>query len=248
MEGPYSGFSEIYDHHMRFVPYDRWVQYIQEIVVLCGLTITSVADLGCGTGNTALPWARMGLRTIGIDASSAMLERAARKAAEEGVPLELIQRDIRDFTLDTRVDLITCLYDTVNYLTERGSVEDMFRAVRRNLAPQGLFIFDLNSRHKLSTVTKDTFYFEEDHYHLIWQQQYREDEEIWSVRLTGFIRDEDGRFRLFREEHKERAYSRSEIKESLGRAGLRPVACFKAYTFNSASSTDDRFYFVAEGE
>ena len=63
-----------------------------------------VLELGCGTGEDALWLARRGAQVTATDASPAMLEIAARKAAAAGVadriafaPLDL--RDIGDWVL-----------------------------------------------------------------------------------------------------------------------------------------------------
>lgn len=246
MDSSYGGFSRIYDEHMRFVPYDRWIEYVERMARLLGRSPGSVVDLGTGTGNTALPWARKGMRVVGVDSSEGMLRQAAAKAETEGLSLTLLCQDIRHFQLEEPVELATCLYDTVNYLLEPDSVSQFFDSVKRNLVPGGLFIFDVNSYHKLSSIKSDTFHFREDSYHLVWDQEFLEEEALWITKLTGFIREEDGRYSLFQEEHRERAYRRLEILDLLSQAGLRSLACYRAYSFEPPSPTDDRFFFAAE--
>jgi tRNA/tmRNA/rRNA uracil-C5-methylase (TrmA/RlmC/RlmD family) len=48
-----------------------------------------VLDVACGSGNTALVAARRHCEVSGIDDVRALLERATRRAAAEGVPLLL---------------------------------------------------------------------------------------------------------------------------------------------------------------
>jgi ubiquinone/menaquinone biosynthesis C-methylase UbiE len=63
-----------------------------------------VLELGCGTGRVSLPLARAGVRLIGVDRSSAMLEVTKRRTAKRssfdrlktrGTSLSLVRADIR---------------------------------------------------------------------------------------------------------------------------------------------------------
>jgi SAM-dependent methyltransferase len=54
-----------------------------------------VVDVGCGTGRHAVALAAAGLRVTGVDLSPAMLARAASRASDVGVELELIEADAR---------------------------------------------------------------------------------------------------------------------------------------------------------
>lgn len=45
-----------------------------------------VLDLGCGDGTTALPAARLGAEVLGIDIAANLVEAAARRATEAGLP------------------------------------------------------------------------------------------------------------------------------------------------------------------
>ena len=42
--------------------------------------VRNVLDLGCGTGNHALPLAQLGYEIVGVDRSKGMLESARKKA------------------------------------------------------------------------------------------------------------------------------------------------------------------------
>jgi ubiquinone/menaquinone biosynthesis C-methylase UbiE len=50
--------------------------------------VTTVLDLGCGTGSDSLGLARRGLRVTGMDYSAVALERARAKAQAEDLPIE----------------------------------------------------------------------------------------------------------------------------------------------------------------
>lgn len=53
-------------------------------------------DVGCGTGRHAVPLALAGARVTGVDLSPAMLARAAARAEDAGVALDLVEADARE--------------------------------------------------------------------------------------------------------------------------------------------------------
>ena len=105
-----------------------------------------VLELGCGTGRVALPIARAGIETVGLDVSPKMLDAARRKAAElteNDGPLLLLQRDMRELALDRAFGLVIVPF---NGFLSLLSVEDQVRTlsrVRDHLAPDGRLVFDI---------------------------------------------------------------------------------------------------------
>jgi SAM-dependent methyltransferase len=70
---------------------------VAELVALLDLPAGSrLLDVGCGTGRHAVPLALAGFRVTGVDLSPAMLARAAARAWEAGVELELVEADARE--------------------------------------------------------------------------------------------------------------------------------------------------------
>src|SRR4029079_2302418 len=73
-----------------------------------------VLELGCGTGRIAVPIARSGVRTVGIDRSEEMLSRAKKRVARArvGQRLSLIRGDIRElpFTRRTKFSAVLAAY------------------------------------------------------------------------------------------------------------------------------------------
>lgn len=65
-----------------------------------------VLDIGIGQGRNALPLARQGLEIVGIDPSGVAVETVREAATREGLPLEAIQTDFRDFHPDTPFDAV----------------------------------------------------------------------------------------------------------------------------------------------
>ena len=65
-----------------------------------------VLDLGCGLGNLTLEAARRGCTVTAIDASPTAVARIRETAGEEGLPVDAIESDLRDFQIDNDYDTI----------------------------------------------------------------------------------------------------------------------------------------------
>ena len=147
----YDEFANIYDR-LQNIDYASFVDYYQKIFESFSLKPELVLDLACGTGNVTIPLAERGYDMIGVDMSGEMLNIAADKARAKNLDILFLNQDMTEFELYGTVDAIVCSLDGVNYLTEDWQLEQLFALVKNYLNPDGIFIFDINSKYKLSKV------------------------------------------------------------------------------------------------
>ena len=83
----YSEFANVYDIFMEDTPYKKWYQFIEDCIKEQELTVQSVCELGCGTGQMTMLFAKSGRDVIGIDYSPEMLMVAQDHAYEEEVSI-----------------------------------------------------------------------------------------------------------------------------------------------------------------
>ncbi len=102
-----------------------------------------VLEIGCGTGRVTLPIARAGIEIVGLDVAPSMLARLHDKAASEGLDVDMVEADCREFSLNRKFALIICPFSAMQHLHDRGSVEAFLERVRAHLAPGAHFIFDV---------------------------------------------------------------------------------------------------------
>ena len=103
----------------------------------------AVLELACGTGQLTIPIALRGLPTVGLDLSGAMLKVAKRRASAAGASVLFLQGDMRDFALGRDFSLIIVARNSLLHLLTTADLLAAFTAVRRHLARDGVFAFDI---------------------------------------------------------------------------------------------------------
>jgi SAM-dependent methyltransferase len=78
-----------------------------------------------------------------------MLALAAKKSPKS----QLYLHDITNFDLGERFDVIICPFDTINHITTFSGWKRVFNNARRHLNSGGIFIFDVNTEHKMESYT-----------------------------------------------------------------------------------------------
>ncbi len=111
----------------------------------------SVLDLGCGTGSHALLLADRGYRITGIDASPGMLRLARAKARGRRNPA-FRRADMRSFDLGRTFDAAICMDGAFTHLLTDRDLVTHLRAVRRHLAPDGVYAFEFARALREETV------------------------------------------------------------------------------------------------
>ncbi|MFH1570439.1 MAG: class I SAM-dependent methyltransferase [Gemmatimonadota bacterium] len=105
-----------------------------------------VLELGCGSGRTLLPIATAGIDIVGLESSADMLARGRRRLA--ALPrqvrdrVELVEGDMRDFSLGRTFTLITIPYRTFQHLLEPEDQRRALAAMAAHLEPGGRLVYN----------------------------------------------------------------------------------------------------------
>ena len=244
----YEDFASVYDALMDDYDYDAWAQhYLSLMRDGEGSLPVRAAECACGTGSLTVRLAGSGVRMVGVDLSRSMLRRAEEKARKWGVEAAFVCQDMKKLQLPRRVGAILATCDGVNYLTRPEDVKAFFAAACAQLIPGGKLCFDCSSRHKLQEVMGDAFFGEErDGVATLWQNRYNPDTHVITMDVTFFVREEDGRYRRFREEHRQRAHSETEILTWLKEAGFENIRSYGVMRDDAPKAEDMRIHYVAE--
>ena len=101
--------------------------------------VKTLLDIGCGTGNHALPLARRGYSVAGVDRSPAMLAQARAKAGDN---CDFFEGDARDFELDAQFDAAIMMFAVLGYQLENDDVMLALKNARRHVKTGGIFCAD----------------------------------------------------------------------------------------------------------
>lgn len=247
----YSEFARVYDLFMDNIPYEEWCDYLVMLLKQHGVDDGLVLELGCGTGNMTEALKRRGYDMIGIDNSEEMLAEAIEKSMESDSdtgekPVLYLCQDMREFELYGTVRAVVSVCDSMNYILEPGELLQVFRLVNNYLDPEGVFIFDLNTRYKYEKILGEQTIGEtrEDHC-FIWDNYYDEASRVNEYILNLFIRGNDGRYDRYEEVHYQRAYDLDEIRRLIEASGLRWKGAYDAFTMEPVREDSERIYIIA---
>lgn len=239
----FSTIAPYYDKLMSFVNYPAWVDYIEKIIVLNNIEEKLIFDLACGTGVCLDLWLDKGYEVIGLDKSLDMLQVTKRKLAEKDRGL-LINGDMRNFKLGRQMPIITCLYDSLNYLLTAAELLRCYRRVFDALSDDGIFVFDMNTIHSLRDEWgNNTFQRRDEGLFSIWSNSFDPNSDISSLSVTLHVR-RNGEELVLREHHQERGYALSRIEELLSETGFE-FSLYRHLTFTPATESDLRIMGVA---
>ena len=106
-----------------------------------------VLDLACGTGRVLIPIAHAGVPVTGLDRSPAMLAAARKKVARLPAAarerIELIEDDLRSFSLDRRFELVIIPFRSFLHLMTPADQRRALGRIREHLAEEGRLVFNI---------------------------------------------------------------------------------------------------------
>ena len=136
-------YADCYDTLYQEKDYEAECDLIERLFKTYGDgQIKTVLDLGCGTGNHALPLSIKGFEVTGVDRSESMLAQARKKAA----PAErdaFYQADIQSLNLGRQFDAALLMFAVLGYQLDKAEVTAALRTARRHLRSGGLLLFDV---------------------------------------------------------------------------------------------------------
>jgi SAM-dependent methyltransferase len=244
----YDKFAYVY-HQGPYTAYSlRMAELLPAVLGRFGCHPQVVLDLACGEGSFAITQAKQGKQVIGVDASTRMLQIARIEAAEQGVKVQFVEMDMRSLDFTSTFDLVTCWFDSLNYLLELADLEKTFLGVEQALKPGGLFIFDMNTIYGLAvlwqrpdyTIQQDTSEIVEIH-----RPYFDYDRATATVKITAFIQD-GLTWKRIDEIHQERGYPLAQLHVLLAACGFEVLACYGSLADLSEPELDSgRVWFVA---
>ena len=240
----YHALAASYDRLTNDVDYRATVVFYEAIWKREGLRPRTAVDLACGTGSVAVILARMGLRVTGVDLSEEMLCVAAQKAQDEANRPLFVCQALQELRLPRGVDLAVCALDSLDYITDPVDCAEAIRRIYKALNPGGIFIFDVNTPEKLRAMDGQVFLDEDEDVFCVWRGEFDEAANICYYGMDLFQR-QGGLWERSFEEHREYAYSRSQLTGYLKAAGFTHIEVYGDRRFEAPGAGEQRIYFKA---
>ncbi len=137
MSNIYNKLSDVYEMmYQTFINYDE--EYIYYSEILNTNKCKSLVELGCGTGSIASRFLKNDFHYTGLDLSEDMLKIARAK----NTGAEFICADMRSFQLNNKKEACLLAGRTISYLIRNQDLIDCFISVNKNLAENGILVFD----------------------------------------------------------------------------------------------------------
>jgi ubiquinone/menaquinone biosynthesis C-methylase UbiE len=242
----YYHLAEYYDMLMDDVDYSNWCSFIEEILNIYGCKPQNILDTACGTGNITIPMALKGYNLLGVDISEEMLTIAESKARSKKLNIKFVKQNMTELVLNKSFDTVLCMCDGVNYIVEEEALFKYFKTIHNVINAEGVFIFDISSRYKLSNILGDnTLFQEKDDFCYIWENSYYKEKELLEMRLNFFIPKQD-MYKRVEEYHIQRAYSEEFLIKLLAEAGFKNIRSFDDMKLKKPNSKSERIFFSAQ--
>ena len=176
-----------------------------------------------------------------------MLSIASEKTYESGQQIIYSCQDMREFELPYEVDAFVSIGDSMNYITTNDDLCDVFKCVKKGLKPGGIFIFDLKTIHFFKDILSDNTYAENrEDSAFIWDNYYDDESANNEYELAVFVRNEDGTFDRFEEQHYQHGFTMEEVENAVKKAGLKIRYVYDAFTHNEPAQESERLYYIVE--
>lgn len=244
----YDLIAPFYDSVNSHIDYNSWADFIEKIFQKeMKQKPELVLDLGCGTGRMTVELSRRGYDMTGIDYSTEMLGIARDAADDEGQDILWLCQDMREFELYGTVDAAVCCLDCINHLESEEDLQKCFSLVHNYLIPDGIFVFDINAKHKFENYYgNNTYVMEENDVFCVWENEYDKNEEICDFYITLFEQVNGGKYVRHEETQRERMFTLEKVKKSLKKCNLEFIGAYDDFDFNPGDDSSDRIYIVAK--
>jgi SAM-dependent methyltransferase len=212
-----------------------------------GAAPASLVDVACGPGEFACAMAQRGYAVTGVDQSPEMLAMARTTAARLGVAVAFLQQDMRALRLDRPADVLTCLFDSLNYLVDERDFRRTVEAFARGLSPRGLLLFDMNTLRGMAGKWSNRTWLVQDveEEFEVHQTEFDYDSGVATIRINAFLQRDGRLYERIQEVHRERGYPMHVIDGTLAAHGFEILGRWSTPEFGEVTPETGRVFYAA---
>jgi len=225
-------------------PKQRWEKTQEEVTNIVSLLKidpgASILDLCCGPGRHSLELARHGFSVTGVDRTKSYLEKARKQAETEGLKVEFIQEDMRNFCKPNTFDVAINLFTSFGYFEDIKDDKKVITNVHHSLKNKGVFLIDIMGKEVLARVFCERNWHEVDNNIVLEERKICKN---WSWIDNRWILVKDGEKEEYKISH--RIYSAVELTALLNECGFNPIDVYGDLTGEPYDHTAKRLILVA---
>jgi SAM-dependent methyltransferase len=195
-------------------------QEVEALISMLGIhPPATLLDLCCGVGRHSLELARKGYRVTGVDRTAAYLKTGRHRAGIEGLDVEWIQADMRQFVRPKAFDAAINLFTSFGYFEDPAEDRQVVSNLYRSLKAGGALVMELMGKEVLARIFLPRDWVEQPDGTLFLQE--RRVIRDWTWIENRWILIKDGQRREFEVGH--RLYDGLGLKGLLQDAGFSSV-------------------------
>ena len=214
----YDAFASAYNVFNQAYQYESWTGKLLAEAQSVGLEGNRLLDVGCGTGLSFVALLDRGFEVTACDISPGMLEIARRRAGDRA---ELLVADMRELPELGEFDLVWAVNDAANYVLSDEELRASLRSMVRNLAQDGVVLFDLNTLLTFKTFFCETQEREVDGQRFVWRGEM-DTEKIGPGAVAEAHFEAEGL--SIDHVHRQRHFPEADVLAAIEDAGLRSRA------------------------
>ena len=224
----HDALAPYYDEFMEHRGYPSWVRRLEALSLSVRSRGSRALDVGCGTGKSIEPLLELGYAVTACDASPEMLARAAAKLRGGA---RLVWGALPDLPQLGAFDYVSCLNDVVNYLLRVDELEATFHALRANMTPDGVLVFDTSTQALYRTHYARLRWREVEGAAILWRGETPHDFQPDGIARAAveIFTPEGSAWRRTTSHHVQRHYSEEVVERALAGAGLKLESVYGQY-------------------
>ncbi len=207
--------ASFYDALYGFKDYGAAVDYLGQMLDSQAPGARTLLDVGCGTGRH-LELLRGRYLVQGLDLNPALLDVARQRCP--GVAFH--EADMADFSLDSRFDVVTCLFSSIGYVRTEARLRSAVACMRRHLNPGGVLVIEpwfTPDAYWTGTITAN--HVDEPELKIAWMYTSEREDDV-SVLDIHYMVGRPAGIETFGERHEVGLFTEKQQLEALRDAGL----------------------------
>jgi len=164
-----------------------------------------ILDQCCGIGRHSIELARRGYDVTGIDLTGAYLEEAREKSEKEGLEIEFIKADMREFKRKEFYDAVINFFTSFGYSRYEEENRKVLQNAYSSLKLGGKFLLDVMGKEVLDGVYTESDKWRLDDGYFLEKRKIRDDldmlESAWKlIKDDGEVHEHKFMYKLFTKE------------------------------------------------